>query len=64
MTEDRLRFIENYLIPTKNSDRHNLIVEMVKEIKRARRSEKICRAAAQIYKARLHPVKLVKRKAA
>ena len=64
MTEDRLRFISNYLIPTKNSDRHNLIVELVKEIKRARQSERIAKAAAQIYRKRLEPVKLIKRKAA
>ena len=64
MTEDRLKFIERYCIPTRHSKYYNYYVEILKEVRRARRSEKVCRAAAQIYKARLEPVKLVMRKSA
>jgi len=45
MTDERLKEIEK------------LIMELLNEVKRARQSEKICRAAAMIYKGR-EPVKL------
>ncbi len=64
MTEDRLRFIERCCLPTKNSHYQWLVFELLKEVKRARQSERIARAAAQIYRKRLEPIKLVKREAA
>ena len=45
MTDERLKEIEK------------ILMELLNEVKRARQSEKICRAAAMIYKGR-EPVKL------
>ena len=64
MTEDRLEYLENVFLPNYCSQYRVYFDEILQEVKRARRSEKICRAAAQIYKARLQPVKLVMRKTA
>jgi hypothetical protein len=50
MTDDRLEFIEHFCIPRRGSDKRSLIIELVRECKRARRSEKICRSASMIYK--------------
>ena len=57
MTEERLNLIERYFM--QNSDRYfrSMMRELFREIKRSRQSERICRAAAMIYKGR-EPVKL------
>jgi len=46
MTDDRLKEIEK------------ILMELLNEVKRARQSEKICRAAAMIYQKQSEPVML------
>lgn len=50
MTEERLRFIETCCFPSQHSAYRKYFNELLKEVKRARQSERIARAAAQIYK--------------
>lgn len=64
MTEDRLEYLEKYFLPNYCSQYKKYFDEILKEVKRARQSERIAKAAAQIYRKRLEPVKLIKRKAA
>ncbi len=56
MTDDRIRHIELYGLPPDGYLRRYM-KELIREVRRARQSEKICRAAAMIYKQR-EPVKL------
>lgn len=64
MTEERLEHLEKYFLPNYCSRYRVFFDELLREVKRARQSERIAKAAAQIYRKRLEPIKLIKRKAA
>jgi len=56
MTDERIRYLELHCLPTDIYFRRYM-KELIKECKRARQSERICRASAMIYKQK-EPVKL------
>lgn len=56
MTDERIRYIELHCLPDDNYIRRYM-KELLKEVRRARQSERICRAAAMIYKQK-EPVRL------
>ena len=58
MTDERLQFIARCCVPHDSSPYHRYMKELIREVKRARQSEKICRAAASYYKHRYEPVLL------